>query len=128
MNEQDKRTIYEWLYEELKGTGWKLMPTTDGKGRPMDPIAQYEAARRTFAKLLLPLDMNTWHGPVAEKLKAEGVSVVTVQYTPNAGGVDGKPYACSIDCAAAGSYDGVGATADDACYSALLDYIKEVRE
>jgi len=61
------------------------------------------------------------------RLKNESVSLVTIMYTPSTEGCGGNPYVCSIDCAADGAYDDVGATANEAFYSALLAYIKGVK-
>lgn len=116
MNEQTERATYGWLgyenasceYNGLRGT-WLYTP------HDMHHLVACP-----------PLDMKTWHGEVEKKLAAAGVSVVTIMYTPTAGGIDGRPYTCSIDCAVAGGYGGVDVTAEAACYAALLDCIKGV--
>jgi len=60
MTEEQKRAIYEWLYDDLKGRDMRLALCDDRAGH---------------LKPLPPLDMNTWHGPVEEKLAAEGIRV-----------------------------------------------------
>ena len=114
MNEQEQRTIYEWLYEELKGKAWAIEEHhCVGCGFPWREARYQEPsqARTLYTRMTLPpLDMNAWHGTVAPKLLASDVSSIEL---------------CSFNVAA--DFKGHGATIEEACYAALLDYIKGVR-
>ena len=121
MTEQDERTIYEWAVPELAElTQWDLR-----KSKGLPPTAMWN--QRHNAKILHHLDMNFAFDVCMTRLKNESVSLVTIMYTPSTEGCGGNPYVCSIDCAADGAYDDVGATANEAFYSALLAYIKGVK-
>jgi len=80
MTEEQKRAIYEYMYEELKGKVWHLVPgscsacglpwtearyTTRAQGRDLDTWMS-----------LPPLDMNTAFALAIPKLQAEGVKVM----------------------------------------------------
>jgi len=100
MNEQDERAIYEWLYSELAELPqWELR-----KSRGLPPTAMWNG--RFNAKMLPPLDMNTWHSDVLRQLnKAE----VTVCFAHGQWHLDANVFV-NVD-----------------PYAALLDYIKAVR-
>ncbi len=115
MTEEQKRAIYEWLYDDLKGRDMRLALCDDRAGH---------------LKPLPPLDMNTWHGPVEEKLAAEGIRVEVCMDS-----VDGRVLRSTrlVDENFEGenpfyAWDGSGSTAEEASYAALLQYIEAVRQ
>lgn len=121
MNEQEQRAIYEWLYPELKTAPWCLVSRY--AGGPSTKEAHTANDDSDLLQCLPPLDMNAWHGLVEEKLKTEGIDYVTIAF---AGNPSGERYECSLDRVSLGEmYDGSGATAEEACYTALLGYIHE---
>ena len=77
----NERLIYEWLRENLKGKAWELREgICDWCDHPWGE-AGYELPRKDGTSFMAylslpPLDMNTWHGEVVPKLKAQGVKVV----------------------------------------------------
>ncbi len=125
LTDAQQRAIYEFLYKELQQP-WTLRPAVDRDGNPASSVAEYELAGRTFAKILPPLDMSTWHRDVEKMLAKEGIRVDVVCLSES-----GKPLHQTtltdedIDSPTAFQrWYGEGATVEDACYAALLGYIK----
>jgi hypothetical protein len=117
MNEQDKRVIYEWLYEDLRGPqrssmSWRPIEYPTG----MYAVFDLDGRRRP----LPPLDMNTAFSECIPKLVREGVKVMYNNMGSGEWWLD-PPRENEED-----GVVGIFTSAD--FYVALLDYIKGVQK
>jgi len=75
LTDAQQRAIYEWLYEELKGKGWRLRKDPYWNQQHGVVDAAWEVNGKLRLTKLPPLDMNTAFSEYIPKLKAEFRSV-----------------------------------------------------
>jgi hypothetical protein len=87
---------------------------------------RYFSAETHRWRVCPPLDMNTWHDDVEPKLLATDVSGIELCSFNVAADFKGHVQPCKVGLMANGwahFWQGHGATIEDACYAALLQYL-----